>query len=178
MTSGQPWRNKHWFMTRHANIMFLQEVAPIHILSNNWNPLTLCRRRALRATRWRFWCWVFYLVWFVMPKKQTIRKVSHRYQGCSDLGEVLGSQEMLCVRVPFVVLLCGSISWATSLQLRHSIYWLYTCPTGSLYYLYCVLDVTHAFIRAPSIAQLVKNPPAMQETLVQFLGWEDLLKKG
>ena len=27
-------------------------------------------------------------------------------------------------------------------------------------------------------AQLVKNPPAMQETLVQFLGWEDPLEKG
>ena len=28
------------------------------------------------------------------------------------------------------------------------------------------------------IAQLVKNLLAMQETLVQFLGWEDLLEKG
>ena len=28
------------------------------------------------------------------------------------------------------------------------------------------------------VTQLVKNPPAMQETLVQFLGWEDLLEKG
>ena len=28
------------------------------------------------------------------------------------------------------------------------------------------------------LAQLVKNPPAMQETPVRFLGWEDLLKKG
>ena len=27
-------------------------------------------------------------------------------------------------------------------------------------------------------AQLVKNPPAMRETLVRFLGWEDLLEKG
>ena len=27
------------------------------------------------------------------------------------------------------------------------------------------------------IAQLVKNPPAMQETLVQFLGQEDPLEK-
>ena len=27
-------------------------------------------------------------------------------------------------------------------------------------------------------AQLVKNPPAMQETLVRFLGWEDPLEKG
>ena len=28
------------------------------------------------------------------------------------------------------------------------------------------------------VAQLVKNPPAMQETLVQFLGREDPLEKG
>ena len=28
------------------------------------------------------------------------------------------------------------------------------------------------------VAQLVKNPPAMQETRVQFLGWEDPLEKG
>ena len=28
------------------------------------------------------------------------------------------------------------------------------------------------------VAQLVKNPPAMQETPVQFLGREDPLKKG
>ena len=31
--------------------------------------------------------------------------------------------------------------------------------------------------RAFLIAQLVKNLPAMQETLVQFLGWEDPLEK-
>ena len=31
---------------------------------------------------------------------------------------------------------------------------------------------------APLEAQLVKNPPAMQETLVQFLGGEDPLEKG
>ena len=33
-------------------------------------------------------------------------------------------------------------------------------------------------VGASLITQLVKNPPAMQETSVQFLGWEDLLKKG
>ena len=32
--------------------------------------------------------------------------------------------------------------------------------------------------KASLIAQLVKNPPAMQETPVQFLGWEDPLEKG
>ena len=31
---------------------------------------------------------------------------------------------------------------------------------------------------APLIAQLVKNPPAMQATPVRFLGREDLLEKG
>ena len=30
----------------------------------------------------------------------------------------------------------------------------------------------------PQVAQLVKNPPAIQETLVQSLGWEDPLEKG
>ena len=34
--------------------------------------------------------------------------------------------------------------------------------------------VYHIFL----VAQLVKNPPAMQETWVQSLGWEDPLEKG
>ena len=32
--------------------------------------------------------------------------------------------------------------------------------------------------RASLVAQLVKNSPAMWETCVQSLGWEDLLEKG
>ena len=31
---------------------------------------------------------------------------------------------------------------------------------------------------ASLVAQLVKNPPAMQETWVQSLGWEDPLEEG
>ena len=31
---------------------------------------------------------------------------------------------------------------------------------------------------ASLVAQLIKNLPAMQETPVQFLGWEDPLEKG
>ena len=34
------------------------------------------------------------------------------------------------------------------------------------------------YVRASLIAQLVKNPPAVQETLVRFLGQEDPLEKG
>ena len=36
----------------------------------------------------------------------------------------------------------------------------------------------HQYSWASLVAQLVKNLPAMQETLVQFLGWEDPLEKG
>ena len=32
--------------------------------------------------------------------------------------------------------------------------------------------------RASLVAQLVKNSPAMQDTLVRSLGWEDTLEKG
>ena len=47
----------------------------------------------------------------------------------------------------------------------------------------CVCVYTHVYIhihtytQASLIAQLVKNLPAMQETLVQFLGQEDPLEK-
>ena len=33
-------------------------------------------------------------------------------------------------------------------------------------------------IWASLVAQLIKNPPAMRETSVQSLGWEDALEKG
>ena len=39
--------------------------------------------------------------------------------------------------------------------------------------------LTYYLIHGASlIAQLVKNPPAMQEILLLFLGQEDLLEKG
>ena len=38
-------------------------------------------------------------------------------------------------------------------------------------------ELVHHFM-ASLKAQLVKNPPAMQEILVGFLGWEDPLGKG
>ena len=41
-------------------------------------------------------------------------------------------------------------------------------------YIYIYLYKTWASL----VAQLVKNPPAMQETWVQSLGWEDPLEKG
>ena len=40
------------------------------------------------------------------------------------------------------------------------------------------LNDFHFHLGASLIAQLVKNLPAMQETAVRFLGWEDPLEKG
>ena len=41
----------------------------------------------------------------------------------------------------------------------------------------CVCVCIYVYMSFP-LAQLVKNPPAMQETPVWFLGWEDSLEKG
>ena len=41
----------------------------------------------------------------------------------------------------------------------------------------CILNLV-VKRRASLVAQLVKNPFAMQETLVRFLSWEDPLEKG
>ena len=39
------------------------------------------------------------------------------------------------------------------------------------------LDKGPAILKTSLVAQLVKNLPAMQETPIQFLGWEDPLEK-
>ena len=38
--------------------------------------------------------------------------------------------------------------------------------------------VIYTVFRASLVAQLVKNPPAVQESWVRSLGWEDPLEKG
>ena len=65
------------------------------------------------------------------------------------------------------------------------------CPTNSSPYsrspkflqleklqLECLHFYLRYILRASLVAQLVKNPPAMRETWVQSLGWEDPLENG
>ena len=40
-----------------------------------------------------------------------------------------------------------------------------------------IVNAIKCYIFFP-VKKKVKNPPAMQETLVRFLGWEDPLEKG
>ena len=52
---------------------------------------------------------------------------------------------------------------------------MHLCVAHIFLYLFYIFNIKGIEIE---IAQLVKNPPAMQETLVQFLGQEDPLEKG
>ena len=53
-----------------------------------------------------------------------------------------------------------------------------------IWFLFCKFQIIHynlnacTFYLASLVAQLVKNPPAMQETWVWSLGWEDSLEEG
>ena len=61
-----------------------------------------------------------------------------------------------------------------------------SCMSFCHCYYFCLVYTSHLILldncyisfQASLVAQLVKNSPAMEETLVQFLGPEDLLKKG
>ena len=54
---------------------------------------------------------------------------------------------------------------------------LFSTPTPA--FIVCrFFDNGHSDLWASLVAQLVKNSPAMQETWVQSLGWEDPLEKG
>ena len=58
--------------------------------------------------------------------------------------------------------------------------WKFLCEQWDIRYLKRKKSICKHFlcVRLPLVAQLVKNPPAMQEILVQFLGQEDPLEKG
>ena len=43
---------------------------------------------------------------------------------------------------------------------------------------YYILLSIYLLIGAFLVVQMVKNPPAMQETWIRSLGWEDLLEEG
>ena len=51
------------------------------------------------------------------------------------------------------------------------------CVFHNLFNHSSMIDIWVASKWASLVAQIVKNPPAMQETWVQSLGWEDLLEK-
>ena len=67
-----------------------------------------------------------------------------------------------------------------SASLKHSLFSCFYVYAGAFFFknfIYLFLAVLGLYW-ASLVAQLVKNPPAMQETRVRSLGWEDPLEKG
>ena len=61
-------------------------------------------------------------------------------------------------------------------QLIYYVVLVFRCTAN---WLFCVCVCVCVFVCVASlVAQLVKNPPEMQEPLLQFLGQEDPLEKG
>ena len=57
--------------------------------------------------------------------------------------------------------------------------WQTICTLQNFIYTYNQINIPVTYKKARSpVAQLVNNLPAMQETPVLSLGWEDLLEKG
>ena len=55
---------------------------------------------------------------------------------------------------------------------------LFLFSLSSHYCIFVLTSIRKCLVTASLIAQLVKNLPAMQETPVWFLSWDDLLEKG
>ena len=99
--------------------------------------------------------------------------------GCSTLqkpGLILVAMFKWCVHAWE----SGILHWLSLVNESHLIF-QFISPiknnkkSWSIFFYSKILD---CFINCQVIAQLVKNPSAMQVTLVQFLGWKDLLEKG
>ena len=70
----------------------------------------------------------------------------------------------------------GSDDFLTPCMLDQSLVLVVFQQTVVLFVCLFVFTMLHSL--ASLVAQLVKNPPSMQETLVQFLSQEDPLEKG
>ena len=115
-----------------------------------------------RPIRWSRFLWVFY--------KMEISEV----QSCLAVTQMLGRCSEFLGRP--VSLLQTQGSW-----------WTHDCVCAYIFILYiyvhvCIADPAHsasclAVHTVCLVAQMVKNLPAMQETLVRFLGKEDPLEK-
>ena len=72
----------------------------------------------------------------------------------------------------------SAVRGVTKSQIQLSTDWTgYVCVCIYIYIYIYTLDI-YTYIWASLLAQLINNPPAMQETPVRFLGQEDPLEKG
>ena len=81
---------------------------------------------------------------------------------------------MLSLPVTLIIYLIQSalsklVPWRRKVSIKHCIWQHFLCT-----YLFHRQFGNESAIWASLVTQLVKNPPAMQETWVRYLGWEDI----
>ena len=106
--------------------------------------------------------------------------VTHPSVACKTMFRALPNWGHVCFTLTFDGWMVG---WFSNSDLKNIFLEKLLRPLllGFCFYcwdVWCYYDFLSFSPRASLIAQRVKNPPLMQETLVQFLGWEVPLEKG
>ena len=118
------------------------------------------KESACQCRRWEFYPWV----------GKTPRRRQWQFMLVFLPGESDG-QRSLVGTVHGVTKSCTRLS---TMNTTPNVHWEDKLPLDENMELYLINKTTWASL----VAQVVKNPPVMQETPVQFLGWEDPLEKG
>ena len=94
-------------------------------------------------------------------------------------AETTSYKHLYLSRVTYNSTKCLWNKWANQQATEQIISWTESFPFLNGLFPFLSFGPYHLpSFRASLLAQLVKNPPAMQETPVWFLGWEDPLDKG
>ena len=152
---------------------------PWESLGLQGDPTSPSWRRSVLGVHWKDWCWSWNSNTLANSCKELIhwkRPWCWKGLGAGGEGDDRGWDGWM-----------ASSTWWTWVWVNSGSWW-WTGRPGVLWFMgsqrvghdwATELNWTDWMIKmgASFIAQLVKNPPAMQETLVWFLGWEDLLEK-
>ena len=87
----------------------------------------------------------------------------------------------VCIYVYVCTYMCGVCVYVYVCVCVHLCMCIWVCMCGMRVCSVCVVYMgicVYVYVWASLLAQLVKNPPAVQETSVRFLCGEDLLEKG
>ena len=99
------------------------------------------------------------------------RKLNSRTDSTQDLGKPASSSPLAYTNIPFQNLFKPVNSHVCPLDMK----WL--CPSSHPFLMPGITCLLSPLV-VSLVAQMVENPPAMQETRVQSLGREDPLEKG
>jgi len=138
------------------------------------------------------------MYWILLHPRDTVAAAAKSLQSCPTLHDSINSNPpgspipgILQARTLEWVAISFSNSWKWKVRMKSfSRIWLLATPWTAVYQAPPCMGFSrqenwsglplgvNISLSCSQIAQLVKNPPAIQETMVWFLGWEDPLEKG